>query len=131
MAAAPIAILYRYWLVAPVLQYVSIGQWRFLAIVVAAACGCAWTLLRLPVLALACGWMVGLLVGGAWAAWQAPTDVPVSINTAFVSHLESLWRTVVTLTVTATVSGFCCSIGIANFWVARKVKLQWKAFFKG
>jgi hypothetical protein len=109
MAAAPIAILYRYWLVAPVLKYLSIGQWRFLAIVVALACGGVLALLRFPVLALACGSMVGLLLGGTWAAWQAPHDVPVSISTAFVSHLESFWRTVIMLSVTATVSGFCCS----------------------
>jgi len=130
MAAAPIAILYRYWLVAPVLQYVSIGRWRFFAIVVAAACGGVWALVRLPVVALACGSLLGLLSGGTWAAWQAPHDVPMSVSTAFASHLEPLWRTVLMLTVTATVSGFCCSLGMTNLR-ARKMKPHGKAFFRG
>lgn len=109
MAAVPIAILYRYWLIAPVLQYFGIGRWRFFAIAVAAACGGVWALLRLSVLALVCGSMAGVLLGGTWAEWQAPHDSPMSIGRAFMSHLESLWPTVITLTVTATVSGFCCS----------------------
>ena len=108
MAAAPIAILYQYWLVAPVLQYVSIGRWRFLAIVVAAACGAVLSL-RLPILALACGSMAGLLLGGTWAGWQAPNDVPIAVGAAFASHLESFWREVIMLAVAATVGGFSCA----------------------
>lgn len=109
MAAAAIAVLYRYWLVAPVLQYVSIGRWRFLAIVVVAGCGGVLALLRVPIVAVACGTMAGLLIGGTWAAWQVPHDLPMSVSHAFLSHLEPFWRTVILLTVVATVSGFCCS----------------------
>jgi len=102
-----IALLYRYWLVTPVLQYVSIGKWYLVAIVVAAASGCAMSLLRLPALAWVCASMAGLLLGGTWAAWQAPNDVPISVSGAFESHLESFWRQIIILTVTTTVSGFC------------------------
>ncbi len=102
-----IALLYRYWLVTPVLQYVSIGKWYLVAIVVAAASGCAMSLLRLPALAWVCASMAGLLLGGTWAAWQAPNDVPISVSGAFGSHLESFWRQIIILTVTTTVSGFC------------------------
>ena len=102
-----IALLYRHWLVTPVLQYVSIGKWYLVAIVVAAASGCAMSLLRLPALAWVCASMAGLLLGGTWAAWQAPNDVPISVSGAFGSHLESFWRQIIILTVTTTVSGFC------------------------
>jgi hypothetical protein len=104
-----VAILYRYWLATPVLQYVSIGRWRILAIVVAAACGGVLSLLRLPVLALACGSMGGLLLGGTWAAWRVPNDAPVSVGAAFASHLGSFWREVIILTVAVSVGELCCA----------------------
>jgi hypothetical protein len=102
-----IAVLYRYWLVTPVLQYLSIGKWRLVAIVVAAGIGCVMSLLRLPTLTLVCASAAGLLLGGTWAAWQAPNDVPISVSGAFASHLESFWRQVIILTVATTVGGFC------------------------
>ena len=107
VTTALVAILYRYWLVTPVLQYVSIGRWRIFAVVVAIACGGVLSLLRLPVLALACGSIAGLLLGGTWAAWQAPNDVPVSVGAAFASHLGSFWREVIILTVVASIGAFC------------------------
>src|SRR5262249_43955485 len=85
ITAALIAILYRYWLVVPVLHHVSIRQWRCLAILVAAAYGGMAALFGLRVLALACGTLAGLLLGGTWAAWRVPSDVPISINAAFAS----------------------------------------------
>ena len=109
MAAGLIAILYRYWLVTPVLQYLSIGKWYLVAIVVAAATGCVMSLLRLPTSALACASVAGLLLGGTWAAWQAPNDVPISVSGAFESHLESFWRQIIVLTVTVIVGGICCA----------------------
>lgn len=108
VAAAIFAVLYRYWLTAPVLQYVTIGRWRSFAIVVAAACGSALSLLRVSTPALSCGAMAGLLLGGAWAAWKAPTDVPISAYAAFVSHLESFWREILLLTFAATLAALCC-----------------------
>ncbi len=50
------------------------------------------SLLRLPTLALVCASVAGLLtLRGTWVAWQAPTDVPISVNDAFESHRESFW----------------------------------------
>jgi len=49
------------WLITPVLKYLSINQWRLIAFVVAAASGWVFFRLKLPVLALACGSMAGLL----------------------------------------------------------------------
>ena len=52
IATAIFAVLYKQWLTTPVLQYVSIGRWRLLAVVVAAACGGVLSLLRFSTLAL-------------------------------------------------------------------------------
>jgi hypothetical protein len=109
-----IAVLYRYWLVTPVLQYLSIGKWRLVAIVVAAGIGCVMSLLRLPTLTLVYASVAGLLLGGTWSAWQAPNDVPISVSGAFASHLESFWRQIIILTVATTVGGFCCSRLLKN-----------------
>jgi len=87
-----IAILYRYCLVTPVLHYLSIGKWQFVAIIVAAATGCFMSLLRLSTLPVVCVSVASLLLGGTWAAWQVPNDVPISVSGAFASHLESFWR---------------------------------------
>jgi hypothetical protein len=87
ITAVLIAILYRYWLVASALRYLNMSQWRFLAIVVSAACGGVSALFALRVIASGCGTLACLLLGGTWAAWQAPHDVPISLGAAFVSHL--------------------------------------------
>ena len=108
IAAAIFAVLYRYWLTTPVLQYVSIGRWRLFAIVAAAACGGVLSLLRFSTSVLACGVMAGLLLGGTLAAWKLPNDVAISIYAAFASHFESFWREILILTLAATLAGFCC-----------------------
>jgi hypothetical protein len=110
ITAALISILYRCWLVTPVLKYFSIGQWRLIAVVVAAASGGALSRLRFSVPALACGSMAGLLIGGTWAAWQAPNDVTIFVSAALASHLESFWREVIVLTLTVIVGGFCGAV---------------------
>jgi hypothetical protein len=107
VVALLIAVLYRYWLVTPVLQYLSIGKWDLVAVVVAAATGCVMSLLRLPTPALVCASVAGLLLGGTWVAWQAPSDVPISVSAAFESHLESFWRQIIIMTFTITVGGIC------------------------
>jgi hypothetical protein len=109
ITAVIFAVLYRYWLTTPVLHYVSIGRWRILAVVVAAACGVVLSLLRVSTPSLSCGTMAGILVGGTWAAWKAPNDVPLSVYGAFASQLESFWREVLILTFTATFIGLCCA----------------------
>jgi len=108
-AAAIFAVLYRYWLVTPVLQYMSVGRWRLLAVVVAAACGGVLSLLRVSTSALSVGAMFGLLLSGTWAAWKFPSDLAISVYGAFASHLESFWRETLMLTFTATLAGFCCA----------------------
>ena len=108
ITAAIFAVLYKYWLTTPALQYVSIGRWRLLAVVVAAACGGALSLLRVSRTALSCGAMAGLLFGGTWAAWTFPNDVAISLSHAFASHLESFWQEVLTLTFATTLTAFLC-----------------------
>lgn len=103
-----IAVLYRYWLVTPVLQYLSFRKWHLVAVVVAAAIGCVMSLLRLPTLGVVCASVAGLLLGGTWTAWHAPNDVPTSLSGALESHLVSFWRQAIIFTVTVTVAGFCC-----------------------
>jgi hypothetical protein len=109
ITAGLFAILYKYWLTTPVLQHVSIGYWRPLAILVAAVCGAALSLLRVPAPALSFGAIAGLLIGGTLAALKVQHDVAVSIYGAFTGHLESLWREVLTLAGTATLAAVCCN----------------------
>jgi len=105
VVALLIAVLYRYWLVSPVLQYLSIGKWYLVAIAVAAAPGCVMSLLRLPTPALVCASVAGLLLGGTWVAWQARNEVPISVSGTFESHLESFWRQIIIMAFTITVGG--------------------------
>jgi hypothetical protein len=108
IAAVIFAVLYMYWRTTPVLKYVSIGRWRLFAVVVAAACGGALSLLRVSVPTLSCGALAGLLIGGTLAAWKAPNDVAISGFGAFASHLESFWREVLILAFAATLAALCC-----------------------
>jgi hypothetical protein len=100
-------VLYRYWLIAPVLRVLSKNEWQAVAFAVAAMIGAVFALWRLDVLGLACGSMAGLLLGGTWAFLQSPSDVPISLGTAFRTNLETFWQSVILLTATVTVSGFC------------------------
>lgn len=109
ITAATFAVLYKYWLTTPVLQYVSIAHWRLFAIVAAALCGGVLSLLRVSTPALLCGVVAGLLFGGTWAAWTFPNDVAISIAYAFTSHLQSFGREIPKLTLAATLAGFCCA----------------------
>jgi hypothetical protein len=121
VVALLIAVLYRYWFVTPVLQYLSIGKWYLVAIAVAAATGCVMSLLRLPTSALVCASVACLLLGGTWVAWQAPSDVPISVSGAFESHLESFWRQIIIMTFTITVGGICG----ARFLRDRSPQIRW------
>ena len=108
VTTALFAVLYRYWLTTPVLQYVSVTCWRLFAIIVSALCGVVLSLLRVSTPALSCEVMAGLLLGGTWAAWTSPPDVTISVCDAFRSHLESLWQEVFRLAFVATLAAFCC-----------------------
>src|SRR5215470_17595298 len=109
ITAATFAVLYKYWLTTPVLQYISISRWRLFAIVAAAVCGSVLSLLRVSTPALSCGVVAGLLLGGTWVAWTSPNDVAVPVGHAFTSHLQSFWREILRLTVAAILAGFCCA----------------------
>jgi len=109
LSAAVFAVLYKYWLTTPVLQYMSVGNWRLFAIAVAAACGGVLTFLRFPISALSCGAIAGFLLGGTWAAWKFLNDVRISVYAAFASHLESFWRETVILTFAVTLAAYFCS----------------------
>jgi hypothetical protein len=106
VSAVVFAVLYKFWLTVPVLQYVSLGNWRLFAIAAAAACGCVLSLLRFSTLALSCGTIVGLLLGGTWAAWKLPNDMAISVYAALASHLELFWRETSVLTLTVTLVAF-------------------------
>jgi hypothetical protein len=108
IAGALFAVPYKYWLTTPVLHYVSIGYWRLLAILIAATFGILLLLLRVSISALSCGAMAGLLIGGTFAAWQAPNDIAISLYGVFASHLQSFWREILVLTSTATLAALSC-----------------------
>lgn len=118
VSATIFAVLYRYWLTAPVLQYVSIGRWRLIAIVVAAVCGVALSLMRVSTLALSCGAMVGLLLSGTLVAWRS-TDISISVYDAFASHLKSFSGEVLTLTLAATLAALCC-----DYFRTRRINIE-------
>jgi hypothetical protein len=102
-----IGVLYRYWLIAPVLHWLSALQWRVVAILVAVLIGGLFSVLRVPLAASVCACVAGLLLGGAWAAWWAPNDVRVSFIGVFWSHLQLFWWDVVVLTIAVGVGGIC------------------------
>jgi hypothetical protein len=103
-AAALFAVPYNFWLTTPVLQDISIGYWRLLAVLVAAAFGLALSLMGMATPALSFGAIVGLLMGGSVAEWRAPHDVAISPYGAFAIHLESFWREVLILAAAATLA---------------------------
>jgi hypothetical protein len=86
------AICYRYWLVAPVMRNVTLAEWRCVAAAVAAAIGVASSRFRLSAWLVALASAVGLLVGGTWTEYFSPNDIPVTLGSAFGSHLRLAWH---------------------------------------
>lgn len=119
ITAAIFAVLYKYWLTTQMLQYFSISRWRLLAVVIAAMCGGALSLLRFSTTAVSVGVIGGLLLGGTWAAWTAPHDVTISVSYAFTSHLELLWREVLRLAFAAILTSCLC-----GYFAKRRAKVQ-------
>jgi hypothetical protein len=107
LAAVLVAILYRYWLTVPALLYFSMAAWLCVGVLVFVVYGCAFSFFRLPIQALACSSLVGLLVGGTWGELETPNDVSVLVGEAFRIHLITCWPDIVILTVAAVVTGFC------------------------
>jgi len=107
IAAMLSGILYRYWLITPVLEYVTFNEWRAVAILVTLVVGGAWPLFKWNVSTLVVGFLVGILVSGAWLAWRAQDALPASLGFALQSHLESFWPDVIMLTVVVMLGGYC------------------------
>lgn len=103
--AAFIAILYRYWLILPVLEYLTIGQWRLVALLIAATIGVLMSRLKLSLLAVVCSSTVGLLLGGTWAA-HFGEDIPISVAFAFASSM-TFWRDEIVLIVASLIGWYC------------------------
>jgi len=104
LSVALSAILYRYWLITPVLTHLSPNQWRAIAIVVVVFFSCLWSLAKWNASTLVCGFVVGVVAGGTW------TMLPIqhgSFVGAFKSNLESFGRDMILLTVSAMVGGYC------------------------
>jgi hypothetical protein len=97
------AILFRYWLTTPVLDRMSIGQWRAVGISVAALIGSLCAFSKWNVSTLACGFVVGALAGCFWAAF--PMDHRGSIADAFYSSTELSGSDIAIFTATVTLSG--------------------------
>jgi hypothetical protein len=107
ITAALFAVPYKFWLTTPVLQNISIGNWRLLAISVAVGLGLGLSRMSVATPILSCGATLGLLVGGTIAVWTAPHDVAISVYCAFASHFKSFWREVLVLVATATLAALC------------------------
>ena len=106
LGMAMTTILFELWLTTPILEHLSLNQWRGLALCVAGLMGCFWSLLRWNLSTLVISFMVGLLVGGTRAA------LPIEhgrIGDAFQSNLALLGTDEITLALAALVGAHCVS----------------------
>lgn len=100
-----VGVLYRCWLIYPILQLLTIGQWRLVALLVAVALGMLSALLRIRTYVWTVAVLVALLFGGALTALFLPIhDVRTTFSEQFVSHFNSFWRELAVLTAAATAS---------------------------
>ncbi len=100
------AILYRMYLTAPVLDHLSLTQWRGVAIAVGALLGIMSAVAQWNLSTLFAGVITGLLAGATWVA--TPT-FHGRIADAFESSLVEYRAEVITLTIAAVGSAFCVS----------------------
>ena len=107
IAATLSAVLYRYWLITPVLEYVTFNEWRVVAVLVTLVIGGVWPLFKWNVSTLVVGFIAGILVSGAWLEWRLQDVLPTSVGSAFQSHLESYWPDVIMLAVAVMLGGYC------------------------
>jgi len=103
------SVLYRFWLTYPILQNLTFGQWRAIAVLAAFIIGAVSALVRIRNYVFALAAAVGFLLGGAWAGLSAPHDVPTTFLAEFASHLRSFWRDAVLLILASTISNLCCA----------------------
>ena len=104
-----VSVTYRFWLTYPILRNLTLGEWRAVAILVAAVFGIASALIRLPAYFGPLAMTVGLSLGGAWASLSAPHDVRTTFLAEFTGHLEIFWREVVLLTTISLICSLCCA----------------------
>jgi hypothetical protein len=104
-----IAILYRSWLIHPILKYMTLWQARMLALFVGVILAGTSGLLRLSPRTCTLAFMVGLLAGGTWGAMFRLLGSP-DLLSGFGWHLRFMWREVVVLTLGAA----ACNLGIAR-----------------
>lgn len=107
IAATLSGILYRAWLTTPVLEYVTLDQWRAVAVLVALLVGAIWSLFRQNVSTLVVGFISGALVAGTGLEWGLQDVVPRSVGSAFQSHIEAFGSDLMMLTVAMLLSGYC------------------------
>ena len=107
IAAILSGVLYRYWLITPVLEYLTINEWRVLAVLVMLVIGSVWPLFEWKVSSRVVGFIAGILVSGAWLEWRAQDALPASFGSAFQSHLESFWPDVTMLTAAVMLGAYC------------------------
>ncbi|HLQ77948.1 MAG TPA: hypothetical protein VK210_11370, partial [Terriglobia bacterium] len=107
IAATLSAILYHYWLISPVLEYVSFNEWRAVAVLVTLAVGGVWPFFKWNVSTLVVGYVAGILVSGTELAWRLQDVLPTSIGSAFQSHLEYFGPDVIMLTIAVMLGGYC------------------------
>ena len=117
------SILYRYWLVFPILQYLSLWQWRTVAIVVAVILGALSSLIGLRTQVAATAITLGLLLGGTWTAYSTQHDVRTSLPLEFMSHLRAFWREVLVLLASAVISQLCGGLVLSRYARDRRLHL--------
>ena len=101
------AVLYRYWLIFPILQYLAITRWRLVALLVAVILGSLAALLRIRTYFCGGAVLTALLFGGALTFLFLPVhDVRTTFFEQFVSHFSSLWRDVMFITCAAVMGNF-------------------------
>jgi len=108
---------YRLWLTYPILQNLTVSEWRIVAILAAAIFGAAAALAKLPPYFSVPAILVGLFFGGAWAGLSAPHDVPTTFLAEFVGHLRGFWPEVVLLSEVPLI----CSLGCARLLQRNRV----------
>jgi hypothetical protein len=113
------AALYDRWLMAPVLGRWSFEQWRYVAAAAAFVIGLgstAWIGV-IPVSLSAIG--VGLLVGGTWADWTFPDNVPHYLLRSFAFFVEMHWQDLLRFFGAATI-GAIGGLSVTRAWAVRR-----------
>jgi uncharacterized membrane protein len=101
-AAILSALLFRYWLIMPVLQYLNENQWRVVGLGVVAIAGGIWAFFQWNILLLLVGAVIGVLTGGTWAELQFSHG---SWGAAFESNFDALSGDMLLYVLVMTLSG--------------------------